>query len=93
MASAAINSPGIQLIRRTANELTLFVEEDVRAAIPWCRRGGAGEKGGYRGEKDKITLSPKALSRRGEIGEGEGEGPWGGGRKAGWKSRPVIPGH
>lgn len=61
MASAAINSPGIQLIRRTANELTLFVEEDVRAAIPQRGGGGAGEKGAYRGEEDKITLSPKAL--------------------------------
>lgn len=69
MASAAINSPGIQLIRWTANELTLFVEEDDRAAIPWRGEGGAGEKGGYRGEKDKITLSPKALSRRGGGGD------------------------
>lgn len=75
MASAAINSPGIQLIRRTANELTLFVEEDVRAAIPWRGRDGVAEGGGYRGEEDKITLSPKAPSRKGaddEVRDREG---------------------
>jgi hypothetical protein len=89
VASAAINSPGIQLIRRTANELTLFVDEDVRAAIPGCERGlRAWEEIGYRGEEDKITLSPKAPSTEGAEG-----GTGGSGRKAGRKSRPVIPGH
>lgn len=77
MASATINSPGIQLIRRTANELTLFVEEDVRAAIPWWDAEGMvrPKGGGYRGEEDKITLSPKAPSRKGaddEAGDREG---------------------
>jgi len=69
VASAAINSPGIQLIRRTANELTLFVDEDVPAAIPGCERGlRAWEEIGYRGEEDKITLSPKAPSTEGAGG-------------------------
>jgi len=72
VASAAINSPGIQLIRRTANELTLFVKEDVRAAIPRRERSGASGESArgriYRGEEDKITLSPKAPSTRGGAG-------------------------